>query len=99
MQKHPQILLGYFNSKCDSEVVSIIQTKSKMTLLNSAGIDCLFVKGISGKAKQIVAYPSEHPAIVAKLNIEWFAFSYLKIESIVAKVTVSINLTMGAKET
>jgi len=38
-----------------------------MVLLKSAGIDCLFVKGLIGKAVEIVAYPSDHPAIVATL--------------------------------
>ena len=38
-----------------------------MVLLKKAGIDCLFIKGLTGKAKTIVAYPSDHPTIVATL--------------------------------
>jgi endonuclease/exonuclease/phosphatase family metal-dependent hydrolase len=67
IKKYPTILLGDFNSACDSEEASIVQKKSEMVLLKNAGIDCLFVKGITGKAKGIAAYPSDHPAIVATL--------------------------------
>ncbi len=66
-RKYPKILLGDFNSKCDSKEAAMVQKKAKLTLLKNAGIDCLFVKGLTGKAKDIVAYPSDHPAIVATL--------------------------------
>ncbi|MGL1955735.1 MAG: endonuclease/exonuclease/phosphatase family protein [Colwellia sp.] len=65
--QYPKILLGDFNSKCAGKEASIAQEKAKMTLLKNSGIDCLFVKGLSGKAKTIVAYPSDHPSIVATL--------------------------------
>ena len=67
--QYPKILFGDFNSNCDGREASIVRTKAKMTLLKNAGIDCLFVKGVTGKAKQILAYPSDHPAIVAELRI------------------------------
>jgi hypothetical protein len=67
IKEYPKILLGDFNSKCDSKEVSVVQKKSKLTLLKNAGIDCLFVKGLTGKAKEVVAIPSDHPAIVATL--------------------------------
>lgn len=67
INQYPKILLGDFNSACDSMEVSIVQKKSKLILLKNAGIDCLFVKALTGKAKEIVAYPSDHPAIVATL--------------------------------
>jgi len=67
ISQYPKILLGDFNSHCNAKEPSNIQEKANMTLLINAGIDCLFVKGLSGKAKQIVAYPSDHPAIVATL--------------------------------
>jgi endonuclease/exonuclease/phosphatase family metal-dependent hydrolase len=67
MDQYPQILLGDFNSQCDGREVSLVQSKTKMTLLNNAGIDCLFVKGLAGKTKKIVADPSDHPGIVATL--------------------------------
>jgi endonuclease/exonuclease/phosphatase family metal-dependent hydrolase len=66
---YPKILLGDFNSRCDGKEASIVQSKAKMTLLKNAGIDCLFVKGLSGKAKKITAYPSDHPGIVATLKM------------------------------
>ncbi len=66
--QYPKILLGDFNSKCDGSVVSIVQSNAKMILLKNAGIDCLFVKGIAGKAKKVAAYPSDHPAIIATLG-------------------------------
>ncbi len=59
--------MGDFNSQCDGKEVSIAQSKAKMTLLNNSGIDCLFVKGLAGKAQTIEAYPSDHPGIVATL--------------------------------
>jgi len=68
MKGYSKILLGDFNSKCDSKEVSLVQKKTKMSLLKNAGIDCLFVEGITGKAKEVVAYPSDHPAIVATLG-------------------------------
>lgn len=64
-----KILLGDFNSQCEGKEVSLIQTTTKMHLLKNAGIDCLFIKGLSGKAKKIPAYPSDHPAIIAKLRV------------------------------
>jgi len=66
---YPKILLGDFNSQCDGKEVSITESDSKMNLLNDAGIDCLFIKGLSGKAEKIQAYPSDHPAIVAKIRV------------------------------
>ena len=68
MKKYHQILLGDFNSKCDSKEASIVVKKTKMTLLKNAGIDCLFVEGVTGRAKKVIAYPSDHPAIVATLG-------------------------------
>ena len=67
INQYPKILLGDFNSKCDSNEVSIIQSKARMTLLKNAGIDCFFVNGITGKAEKIAAYPSDHPSIVVTL--------------------------------
>jgi hypothetical protein len=66
-EQYPQILLGDFNSQCNGKEVELVQSKAAMTLLKNAGIDCLFVKGITGKAIKIVAEPSDHPAIVATL--------------------------------
>jgi len=66
--QYPKILLGDFNSQCDSTEVSLVKTKANMTLLKNAGIDCLFVKGLTGKAKKVAAHPSDHPAIVANLS-------------------------------
>ena len=68
INKYPKILLGDFNSQCISKEVSIMQSKAKMTLLKNAGIDCVFVKGITGTAKKITANPSDHPSIVATLT-------------------------------
>jgi endonuclease/exonuclease/phosphatase family metal-dependent hydrolase len=67
IKKYPKILLGDFNNACDSNEALLLQKKSEMVLLKNAGIDCLFVKGLTGKAKEIVAYPSDHPSIVATL--------------------------------
>ena len=68
INQYPKILLGDFNSQCDGKVVSLVKSKAKMDLMKNAGIDCLFVKGLYGKAKKIVAYPSDHPSIVATLR-------------------------------
>jgi endonuclease/exonuclease/phosphatase family metal-dependent hydrolase len=68
--QYPKILLGDFNSQCDGKEASIAKSKSKMRLLLNAGIDCIFVKGLSGSAKTIVAYPSDHPGIVATLKTD-----------------------------
>ena len=70
MKQYPKILLGDFNTRCDSREVALVQSKVKLTLLKNAGIDCLFVKGLTGKATKISAYPSDHPAIVARLQYE-----------------------------
>ena len=67
-EQYPKILLGDFNSQCDGSEVSLVKEKANMTLLKNAGIDCLFVKGLSGKGKKIKAYPSDHPSIVATLS-------------------------------
>ncbi|WP_169338291.1 endonuclease/exonuclease/phosphatase family protein [Colwellia piezophila] len=67
VKQYPKILLGDFNSHCESKEVSLVQSNAGMTLIKNAGIDCLFVKNLTGKAKEIVAYPSDHPAIVASL--------------------------------
>jgi len=68
MKDYPKILLGDFNTRCDDKETSFLQQKAKMVLLKNAGIDCLFVEGITGKAKKVVANPSDHPAIVATLG-------------------------------
>lgn len=68
MQQYPKILLGDFNTRCDSREVALVQSKAKLTLVKDAGIDCLFVKDLTGKATEISAYPSDHPAIVAILQ-------------------------------
>ena len=67
ISQHPKILVGDFNSHCDAKEPLLMQSSAKMTLLKNAGIDCLFVKGLTGKAKKIKAFPSDHPAIVAIL--------------------------------
>jgi hypothetical protein len=67
VNQYPKILSGDFNSACDSKEALIVQKKSKLFLLKNAGIDYLFVKDRTGKAKAIVAYPSDHPSIVATL--------------------------------
>ena len=69
ISRYPKILLGDFNSHCNGREASLVRSKTKMTLLKNAGIDCLFVKGLTGKAQKIVANPSDHPAIIAKLRI------------------------------
>lgn len=78
MNQYPQILLGDFNSQCDSSESLLMQSKSKskskLTLLKSAGIDCVFVNGITGTDDKIQAYPSDHPSIVATLINETKAF-------------------------
>lgn len=66
---YPKILLGDFNSQCNGNEVSIVKDKTNMILLGNAGIDCIFIKGLTGSAKTIEAFPSDHPAIVAKLRI------------------------------
>ena len=68
--QYPKILLGDFNTHCDGKEASITKSRAKMTLLQNAGIDCLFIKGLTGKAKTIVAYPSDHPSIVATLKAD-----------------------------
>ena len=68
MKDYPKILLGDFNTTCVGKETSLLQQKTKMVLLKNAGIDCLFVEGITGKAKKVVADPSDHPAIVATLG-------------------------------
>ncbi len=65
---HRQILLGDFNSQCDGKEVRSLQNLIELDLVESAGIDCLFVKGLSGKGTTINASPSDHPAIVATLS-------------------------------
>jgi len=70
IDKYPKILLGDFNSQCDAKEPLLVQSNAKMFLLKNAGIDCLFVKGLTGKAKNISAYPSDHPAIIANLRYE-----------------------------
>ncbi|MCO4800202.1 MAG: endonuclease/exonuclease/phosphatase family protein [Colwelliaceae bacterium] len=66
--QYPTILLGDFNSSCFGDEVSIVQSKTKMSLFANAGIDCLLIKGLSGHSKTINAYPSDHPAIIATLK-------------------------------
>lgn len=66
--QYPTILLGDFNSSCIGDEVSIVQSKTKMSLLANAGIDCMIIKGLSGNANTINAYPSDHPAIFATLK-------------------------------
>lgn len=66
----PTILLGDFNSQCDGKEARLLQALTKVSLVKSAGIDCLFVKGVKGEGSVIDASPSDHPAIVATLKPE-----------------------------
>ena len=67
LHKYPKILLGDFNSQCDGKEARLLQSTTQVVLMTSAGIDCLFVKGLKGQGKVINASPSDHPAIVATL--------------------------------
>lgn len=69
MQSYPTILLGDFNARCDGKIVSQILEVTTMKLLHSGGIDCIFVRGLEGVAYQLSGYPSDHPAVVAVLNV------------------------------
>ena len=70
LHKYPKILLGDFNSQCDGKEARFLQSTTQVALMTSAGIDCLFVNGLTGQGKVINASPSDHPAIVATLMIE-----------------------------
>jgi endonuclease/exonuclease/phosphatase family metal-dependent hydrolase len=70
LHKYPKVLLGDFNSQCDGKEARLLQSTTQVALMASAGIDCLFVKGLTGQGKVINASPSDHPAIVATLMIE-----------------------------
>jgi len=67
IKEYPTILVGDFNSQCNSKAVSMMQLKTKMTLLKHAGIDCIFTKKLEGNANVITASPSDHPSIIATL--------------------------------
>ena len=67
MNHYPKILLGDFNSQCHGKEAISLQSTTGMLLLKNGGIDCLFVKGLTGEAKVITAAPSDHPSIVATL--------------------------------
>ena len=68
MTKYPTILLGDFNSQCNGKETLLMQMKTKMTLFEHAGIDCIFTKNLIGNTKVISALPSDHPSIIAKLK-------------------------------
>ncbi len=68
LHKYPRVLLGDFNSQCDGKEAHLVQSTTEVALMTSAGIDCLFVKGLRGQGKVINASPSDHPAIVARLS-------------------------------
>ena len=67
ISQYPKILLGDFNKHCDAKEVSIVQEKANMTLLINAGIDCLFVKGLTGKAKKNKRLPVRSPCYCCHL--------------------------------
>lgn len=68
MSQYPTILLGDFNESCDEKAVSEVAANTQMTLLKSAGIDCIFTKAMVGTATVIAAQPSDHPSIIATLK-------------------------------
>lgn len=68
--QYPAILLGDFNAQCDSAEVNIVAIKANMTLLKSAGIDCVFSKALVGVGKVISALPSDHQSIIATVQLK-----------------------------
>lgn len=80
--QYPTILLGDFNAQCDSEEVNIVAVTANMTLLKSAGIDCVYSQGLVGFGRVLSAPPSDHPSIIATVKAK---------KSIKSKVSVSHN--------
>jgi len=66
----PTILLGDFNSSCDSTEVKSTIKNADMSLIGGARIDCIITKGFSGNAEVFDATPSDHPSVDAVLTTQ-----------------------------
>ncbi|MBN8430996.1 ADP-ribosylglycohydrolase family protein [Microbulbifer salipaludis] len=60
----PLMVVGDFNTTCDSEAVQALTSRSGLSLLYGDGVDCGFARGLEGSGKSIEATPSDHPGIL-----------------------------------
>jgi len=66
----PTILVGDFNSSCNSTEVNTAIKNANMTLIGGARIDCIITKVFSGNAEVFDATPSDHPSVDATLTLK-----------------------------
>jgi hypothetical protein len=65
----PTVVLGDFNCDCTSDDVSTLRARGGLDLVVDGGIDCILARNASGSGAAIDASPSDHPAVVATIDI------------------------------
>ena len=65
----PLVLLGDFNTACSGVQAASMRQAGALKLIVDAGIDCIFVRGLSGQGTEFDAAPSDHPGIDATLFV------------------------------
>ncbi|MBY6212807.1 ADP-ribosylglycohydrolase family protein [Microbulbifer agarilyticus] len=64
----PLLVVGDFNTACDSATTQALASGTDLSLLYGDGIDCGFARDVKGSGKSIDAAPSDHPGILLKVT-------------------------------
>ena len=60
-------VLGDFNSACSGPTVQGMAKSAGLVAAVDGGIDCIFLRGLSGQGAVVDASPSDHPAVLVRL--------------------------------
>ncbi len=64
----PVVVLGDFNSACTGPTVQGMVSAVSLETVVDGGIDCIFLRGVEGSGEAVDASPSDHPAVLVRLE-------------------------------
>ncbi|MGY8823207.1 MAG: endonuclease/exonuclease/phosphatase family protein [Candidatus Latescibacterota bacterium] len=65
----PVVVVGDFNANCTGFEVRTMMDEAGLTLIGSAGIDCIIARSFTGISERFSGAPSDHPSLDAELTI------------------------------
>ncbi len=67
----PTVVPGDFNTGCQEAAVNSMAGQASMSLIVSAGIDCIFARDLTGQGSVLgeETSPSDHPIPIAELSL------------------------------
>jgi hypothetical protein len=66
----PMIILGDFNSPCSGPTVQGMVVAAGLRTAVDGGIDCIFLRAVEGIGEAVNASPSDHPAVLVRLEFK-----------------------------